>query len=290
MLKGVLHPGDSKFYWIDKLSGKQMSALWVNTSDDSRLDNFSYLDAEHIQDDTFASKLLNSVNGFAICEAYDSLEKIPTRDDVLTKDHGNKKHALFAGCSMTYGSGLNVGERWVDHVYNEINKDNEYSGLFNLAQAGDSIQNQIGYIFKYCAEYGIPDVIFFHPTDFWRIKLDGYGYKIYAGDHSEYSQDSVANMVINIGKHYYEILDNFCKANNISLVSISWDRVTNNHLSGIDSFVYINNDSFQELCFTYASGKDFEITARDGLHPGTLAHKAWAQIVLNRFNQLLDMQ
>lgn len=287
MSGNIAHPGDSKFHWVDETTGEKRSALWVNTSNDNRLDNFSYNVAEHIQGDIFSYDLLSSMYGFRMVGTEDSVDKLNLRDDSFTSEHGDKKHALFAGCSMTWGTGLEKGERWVDLVYNNINKNNEYSGLFNIGQEGDGLQNQVGYIFDYCTKYGVPDIIFFNVPDFWRLIIKDGVYRVYAGEYSEYVQDSVANLVISIGKHYYTLLDNFCKINSIKLISICWDDVTRNVLKYFESFIDISKDELNKLIFKYDDRSKFSMVARDNLHPGTATHKSWAEIVFDKYLQII---
>jgi lysophospholipase L1-like esterase len=273
-----LHPGNPDFYWFDEELQKPMNALWINTSNDSRLDIFKYNHAEHIQDDINAVKISDGINGFEISDYHTSIDNIPTRDSKLAFSN-NKKNILFAGCSMTYGSGLEVGERWVDIVFDKINYLNEYSGLFNLAQPGDSMQTQVGYIFEYCAKYGIPDMIMFNVPDFWRLKIDNFVYKIYADSHSEYNQDALAKLLVNLNAHYYGLLENFCKINGIKLISFSWDSVSNNALKKYKSFNYIDNHIFEKLIFKHRDSGPYSLSARDNLHPGVSMHKAWAEII-----------
>lgn len=284
--KNIAHPGDSRFHWLDEQTGEQRSALWVNTSDDSRLDKFSYEVSEHIQDDIYSYSLLKSMYGFKMCESYDSIDDMPLRDDAFSSEHIGK-HVLFAGCSMTWGTGLDKGERWIDMVYNHINSLNSHSGLFNVAQEGDGIQNQVGYIIEYCSKYGNPDTIFFNVPDFWRLLIKDKVFRVYSGEYSEYSQDAVANVVLSIGRHCYKMLEDFCKINNINLISISWDGVTNNVLKDFKTFIHIEKNYLERLIFKYDDRSEASMSARDGLHPGVATHKAWTEIVLDKLKQIV---
>jgi hypothetical protein len=266
---------------------KFSSSLWTRTSDNTRLSNFKYIAAEKILDNLNASELMHGMNGFRMCEHFSNLEDLPTRDDHLIKLNDNKKNVIFAGCSMTSGTGLEVGERWVDKVYLDLNKDKEYSGLFNLGQEGGGMQSQIRYIFKYCQEYGIPDLIIFNIPDFWRMTIDDNTYKVYSSSPSNYSQDAVGKLVCSAGKQLYESLEIFCDLNKINLLSFSWDRVTNSILKDFKTFMPIDEKDIQKEIFNYDDGGKYAILARDDIHPGTATHMAWSKKILDKLAQML---
>ena len=276
-MPSAANPRDPKF----------SSSLWTKTSDNTRLSNFKYIPAEKILDNLYASELLHGMNGFRMCEHFVNVSDLPTRDDKLIELDNNLTNVLFAGCSMTSGTGLEVGERWVDIVYSSINKRQSCSGLFNLGQEGGGMQSQINYIFKYCKDYGMPDIILFNIPDFWRLTINNETYKVYSSNQSEYSQDAVGNMVCSIGKQYYEMLENFCDINNIKLLSMSWDRVTNNVLKDFKTFMTIDEKEIKEDIFNFDDGSKYAILARDEIHPGTATHKAWAKRILDKLDQML---
>lgn len=279
----IAHPGDSRFHWVDEVTGEKMSALWVKTSDDSRLSDFKYKVSEHIQGDIYSKRLVESIDGFKMLDTVTQIEDLDLRDDAFTSDHSGKYHVLFAGCSITWGTGLEKGERWIDLAYKEINNNKECSGLFNVAQEGDGIQSQVGHIVEYVSKYGKPDLIMFNIPDFWRLIVDDGVYRVYSGEHSNYSSDSLAKMLISTGKHYYKMLQDFCVANEIKLISFSWDTVTNNILKDFSDFIYIDKDYLDRLTFKYDDGGEYSMQARDGLHPGTAANKSWSEIVINNY-------
>jgi hypothetical protein len=271
------NPSDPKF----------SSSLWTRTSENTRLSSFKYKSAEKILDNLYASELLHGMSGFKMCDHYENISDLPTRDAKLIKITSSRKNILFAGCSITSGTGLEVGERWIDHVYSKINNFKEYSGLFNIGQEGGSIQSQVDYIFKYCEEFGIPDIILFNIPDFWRMTIDNSTYKIYASDESEYSEDAVGKLACSIGKQAYSMLESFCKVNNIILLSISWDQMTNKLLKDKQTFVAIADSDLHKAMFKYDDGGPYAILARDGIHPGTAKHIAWSEIVLDKLSQML---
>ena len=116
-MPNAANPRDPKF----------SSSLWTKTSDNTRLSNFKHVPVEKILDNLNAAELISGMNGFRMCEHFSDISDLPTRDDKLIRLNNNSKNILFAGCSMTSGTGLEVGERWVDIVYSHINKNKTYS-------------------------------------------------------------------------------------------------------------------------------------------------------------------
>lgn len=266
---------------------KHEKHLWGRTSEYVPSKNFSYNAVEEIVTDVFSKELLHGVTGFRMVTNHSSIDNLPIKDSRFVKLNDDKTNILFAGCSITWGNGLKIGERWIDHVYADINKDNSCSGLFNVSQEGESIQSQVGYILEYCLKYGIPDIIFFNVPDFWRIPIDDAVYKVYSSKDDQYSIDSLGRFVSSNGYNSYKSLELFCKINKIKLVSISWDKVTNETLKDFDTFIYIDKDYMDQLTFMYDDGKGFSLISRDNLHPGRAPHKAWAKIILDKFSQLV---
>lgn len=72
---------------------------------------------------------------------------------------------LFAGCSVTFGSGIPDEFMWPSIVAGDT------STYANLAQAGDSITGQVRRIFSYFKEYGHPKYLLAIFPDFNRITI-----------------------------------------------------------------------------------------------------------------------
>ena len=131
------------------------------------------------------------------------------RCDDFTNKH-NKKHILFSGCSMTSGSGLEESEIWAKMLYEELNKNNEYSGYFNLAISGHSVAKIIYNLFKYFKLFGNPETIFLllPPID----REDIF-----------YKDDVCEEMFF----YNYLMLEEYCYSNKIKLISTFWKDYAN---------------------------------------------------------------
>lgn len=278
-----LDPKD--FQTIDE-HGNEIDALWLNIGNDQRVKSLKLEVVDKITDTIHEKIILEQTRGFEMKAIFDDIDSVPEfRSDIFTTEHGNKRHMLTAGCSITFGLGLLDDERWQNLVYDKINTDNSFSGLFCLAQDGDSLQNQMAYILDYCSKYSMPELILFNIPDFWRIPINDHTYKVYAGDRDNQSSDLLANFVISHNVKLYSMLEKFCKINNINLVSFSWHDATSRALKNFDTFIYIDNNKIVEKMYPYRD-LPFALMARDAVHPGTARHKAWADIVLDKLNGL----
>jgi hypothetical protein len=225
------------------------------------------------------------LNGYNNPKIIDELNDFNYRSDNFKKEHIGK-HILFAGCSVTFGSGLEIEETWSKKVYNLIKKDNECSGYFNLAVPGSSIVNQIILLFKYFKNYGNPDIIFLNSPGLIRFysysSIDNLFFDSFYNDESK----PVMNL---ISYQYYLMLDQYCKSNNIGLYCFSWkDKKENNAdlyseientFNSFDSFYEINNKEVLDYCAKYVlnnKNKKYLIKARDNDHHGIAFHDYWA--------------
>jgi len=126
------------------------------------------------------------------------------RCDDFTNKH-DKKHILFSGCSMTAGNGLEESETWAKMLYEELNKNDEYSGYFNLAISGGAVITIIHNIFKYFKLFGNPEVIFLllPPID---------------RDNAFHVKDFYEQIFF----YNYLMLEQYCFSNKITLITTFW--------------------------------------------------------------------
>lgn len=118
-------------------------------------------------------------------------------------DQHNKKHIIFSGCSMTAGNGLEEFETWPRFLYDDLNKNNDYSGYFNLAISGHTVEKIINNLFKYFRLFGNPQIIFLllPPIDREQQNVD----------HEK------------LFFYNYLKLDQYCLTNKIELITTFWE-------------------------------------------------------------------
>jgi hypothetical protein len=164
----------------------------------------------------FRVNISNTYKGYRV-------NKFGYRCDEFIKIHEGK-HIIFSGCSTTYGEGIpNLEDVWAKKIYNEYSKSNKVSGYYNLAISGTGIQSQVTNLFRYFSRYGNPNLIFFCISEFNR----GYISKtdkdcLYDGF---YLDDETLKIMEQINYEYYFMLEQYCKTNNIRLISWTWDFI-----------------------------------------------------------------
>lgn len=208
------------------------------------------------------------------------------RCDEFTTDH-NGKHILFAGCSITAGTGLNKEETWAHRVYELIKKDEETSGYYNIGIPGGCPSDiMLSQIMKYCRSYGNPDVIF--------LMLPGTDREYRFLNGAEELRESMFR--------YYLVLDQYCRSNNIKLYTFTWTQRINGLTTWIhpdwleydylydsfDTFHKIDEDDLIKDIYEYQiSNKDDKkaFLASDDDHPGNMWHYAWSKFIYGRYHE-----
>jgi len=222
------------------------------------------------------------------------------RSDEFTNVH-HGKHILFSGCSYTYGNGLELEEIWSKVLYNKILKNNQCSGYFNLGVYGHGAIHIISNLFKYFKQYGNPDVIFINLPDLPRFTLNKNSrYRVV-----RLEDKSFIDLVYYLTYEYYLMLETYCKSNNIKLFSFSWDikedkdflfKRDKNFKSTNDFFDSYNFNTFYKIdeveyykeikkILKYDKNQ-YSITSRDGFHPGTSFHIAYANFIYDKYIKL----
>ena len=213
--------------------------------------------------------------------------------DNFTKIHNNKKHLLFAGCSITAGCGVdNIKKSWSYKVYDEINKKEKCSGYFNVSLSGGSPIEILLNVFKYIAKYSDPDYIF--------ILFSNYGRDWNKFNTNDGRDGTIVDLFV---YNLYSILDSYCKNKNIKLITTSWvDTVpgvtdfiylgikdyeikTHNDMKeSFDTYYQIDNKRFADNTFRYIQDVDPSMTilGNDSSHPSEAAHHAWFIEFLDR--------
>lgn len=228
------------------------------------------------------------------------------RSDDFVKLDSLKTNILFAGCSTTFGEGIKQKHRWTDRLYEELKNYHENLGNLNvLSYPGFGAETIIPNIFKYCKNFGLPQIIFIlipdiprglgfdeHRTDHFipNIKVDYKNKKL----KDDLSAEEMYGAFINI----LRMLDIFCEINNIKLFIGTWDTDTDLILqkSNLNSFVSVVSNFNEEL----ASIKFFRLydnlnkydqklayDSRDGFHPGVLVHEYISDEFLRHYKDSL---
>jgi hypothetical protein len=215
--------------------------------------------------------------------------------DSFTTNHNNKKHLLFAGCSITAGCGVDdIRKSWSFKLYDEINKKESCSGYFNASLSGGSPIEIVLNVLKYISKYGNPDYIF--------IFLSNYG-RDFNKFNTNYSIDIVEIFFYNL----YSILDNYCKLHNIKLITTSWVdtvpgvtdfihldmqdyeiKVHNSMKDSFNTYYQIDNKRFADNTFKYIQDAEtyMTIVGTDGSHPSEAVHHAWYKEFLYRMDDV----
>lgn len=221
------------------------------------------------------------------------------RSEEFIKEHDGK-HILFAGCSQTFGVGLELEEMWSYKLYKNISENEKTSGYFNLSWSGTSLKNLTLLITQYIREFGKPDVIFLNIPDIARH----YAYDptkevvrsaMVANDRAMLSKKSPLlqefEMVFFVD---LLVLQQMCQMAGILLISTSWVP-ENNPLSPLrfmedeymfDSFVSYSQKDLITYCAKYMSefpDDKYAIRARDNGHEGTAVNEFWAKMLYEEY-------
>lgn len=207
-----------------------------------------------------------------------------------------KNNLLFAGCSSTFGVGLPEKYVWSQQLYNTIQLKNK--GPFqSIGIPAAGVEKIIHNIFKYCNKFGNPQYIYVAFPDYSReVKyLEGDSRLI---NHINVDYETLS-MSVDSGHDVtlifrfqllYRLLEIYCKSNNITLRSVSWDSVTHPILKKIfpESFIdldlelnnYIENFNIDSID---KEDRDLLAVARDGDHPGIIQQKRIADSFIINF-------
>jgi hypothetical protein len=220
------------------------------------------------------------------------------RSDEFSIDHDNRRHVLFSGCSVTYGTGLLLEETWAHQLWKSLGNT---SGYFNIAMEGNNVSNMVFEIIKYCSIYGMPDTIILNLPDPYRsiqpIPIEGGRHRFIferpiSSKALASSEDlsKKAKLELSVFQSY-KILELFCKSHGIDLYSFSWSLDTENILEGPDfsTFFKVDQDWIAETMVKYRGlhpdKKNVSLYARDpARHQGTAYHYAWYLFISNIVN------
>jgi hypothetical protein len=206
------------------------------------------------------------------------------RSDEFKSNHDGL-HILFLGCSYTWGTGLYLNEVWSKILYKKISNKTETSGFFNLGVPGDSVHSSITNAFKYFKNFGNPSVIFFNIQNINRFYAeDEQNHMLY---RSHINDTKVLNLMAY--QHYYA-LEQYCRSNNILLISFTWYLGHDQHpLISFQTFYHINIDNITNFVLEYKEKNSHvkeSMVARDGKHLGTAYHEYWAIHAYSKYDKI----
>lgn len=246
------------------------------------------------------------------------------RSDTFKNEHEGL-HILFAGCSNTEGVGNAVENVWPRIVYDQISKDYNTSGFFNLGRAGYGWHKIISSILEYCNKYGAPDVLLInHPNIlrnyYWveeesrwtytqqfpyatERKVQNKIFKEKKGDGDPLSDLGLSpyptlyeeRQAFPIWATAWNLFVEFCKSNQIKIVWTIWDHPTGNNINESKLFedtFFSTREADQDFITDHRPDgkfKDGDLRARDG-HPGYLTNLCWAEEFLKviKDREILD--
>lgn len=215
---------------------------------------------------------------------------------------------LFAGCSLTFGAGIELEKTYAHRIYRHLAEKGEASGFFNIATPGSSSIQAMLTIFDYINLYGNPSTIILLMPQLERDAAFLLNYKFeidYKTQRPAPEQFSDFNRFLPLFYRIYKTLYFYCKNNNIRLISSHWhetdmmfqgkrdiedfDTFTITywlHKDFGDSYQGFMNDEFNKLIYDYQQSHKNErsvLRADDDDHPGTAWHYAVSQSFINKF-------
>jgi hypothetical protein len=201
------------------------------------------------------------------------------RSDNFKKN--TKDDIVFLGCSQTVGVGVDQSFIWPRKVRDEISPGNN---LNNLSLPSASTEEIVYNFFKYCYIYGNPGTVFFLMPDIHR----GF--------------EPILELAQLRVMQFYQILEIYCKINNIKLISSTWeieplnglDQSLNDFFDGrFDTFYKINKQKYAQDINDFIEKNSHEkylLVARDQIHMGIAMHHATAKFMVEKYLNLTSKQ
>jgi hypothetical protein len=219
------------------------------------------------------------------------------RSDDFRVEHSGK-HFLFAGCSNTFGVGLQKEETWSSRFLSMLSDSGEkLSGYFNVSIPGNSVFESVSSVMKYCNKYSTPDAIFIQLSNVSRfyainpLKDTLVTSNISIGNKINEMQG--LNSILRIHAYQYLLfLELFCKSNGIKLFILSWPP--NGYFESkpeLDNFYVPNINEMSNFITDYIESHPedpYSLNARDGLHPGNAHQEYWAKVAYNLYNRVVE--
>lgn len=233
------------------------------------------------------------------------------RSDDFTKTHSGT-HILFSGCSNSEGVGSPLETIWTKKLYNQISKENEVSGFFSLAKAGNGWQKIIANFMIYGERYGFPDFFFvmlpniarfwdWHPKEkrwyyvqssplktqrYWQnnVKVDPDNFFVHRNVTPETHKKDFIDFYFG-----WKMFEKFCESKNVKMLWGSWDYpegINHNTFQNSKNYIHLTIEESVEFIDKARPTGKFEVDdlqRRDG-HLGQLEHEYWTRKFLEKIN------
>lgn len=228
------------------------------------------------------------------------------RSDDFTRDHDEKFHVLFGGCSETEGIASPLEEVWSKMLHTELSQTHDVGKFFSIARAGYGWQKIIINFMIYVERYGFPTHFFVLLPNNGRVfkwKKDSNAWFYVQNfpfrgpmpkkDESFFHMNTTAEdhkkffMDFAIG---WKMFEKYCESNGVKLLCSTWDSpdgLNIRKMNFLKSFFYIDDDGFEDFIKEKRSnGKllDGDLRRRDG-HSGKLQHDYWLQQFQNEIER-----
>lgn len=157
------------------------------------------------------------------------------RSDDFIKDHSDKLHVLYAGCSYTYAEGVPIDLSW-SYLVNEYINQNvaKTSGYFNVGKGGANLKTIENQIAGYMAYSGKPDIIFINLPDIGRENLE-YHTQLRGINDTENNSGGNIVTIKRIKERLYNLII-WCNLLSIKLFIGSWNLNMENHAKLVNDF------------------------------------------------------
>ena len=201
------------------------------------------------------------------------------RSDEFTDVH-EKKHVLFAGCSVAYGDGMDLEGIWARKIYDKINEHEETSGYYNIGSNGASPMEIMNLIFQYINKFGMPDVIFVGFPEFYR----------------DISEKDMTEKLAGIQAVWFDRmlkwLSGMCEARGAQLYMFRWNHNWGERGDVIHNYMthkeYIHYDNLEAMHFAHQYSSDHEgeewvLVGWDDGHPGKAFHQFWYEMLYREY-------
>jgi hypothetical protein len=231
------------------------------------------------------------------------------RSDNFMPSSGDTPSLLFAGCSMTFGFGVELEKTYAYRIYKHLLDKKQALRFINIAVPGySSIQAMLS-IFDYIELYGNPNTIVLLMP---QLERDAAFFLNYNFEINYKNQRSKEDQIMDFSKYFpmffriYKALYFYCKENNIRLVSSHWHETDmifqgdrnfpnyNDFSIGYflqhnfpDSYKNLITKDFDQRMFDYAETNKNEknvIMGDDDDHPGNAWHYAMSKVFISEFN------
>lgn len=238
------------------------------------------------------------------------------RSNEFIKEHKEKYHIVFGGCSETEGVGGNLNELWSYNLHSELKQKYDIGGYYSLGKSGNGWHKIALSLMIYAEKYGNPTHFFVLLPNigrnfYWDEDRNGWAYlQKYAESTNrrpvmQREMDRTAQFVpkenlIGIDEYrrqYIEfavgwsMLVSYCKSNNIKFLYSTWtyddtdsikylEYVSKNffHMNGKDLFEFIAN------LYPKMSVPAKVLKKRDG-HNGSVIHQYWTSCFMKEIEE-----